>query len=222
MDTRSESLATAAAADPEVETMKFGTLDIAFDRRVLRPRSWTTAQSYWAADLMRSAPDGDVLELCAGAGHIGLLAVAGNQRCLVAVDLDAVAAAFAKDNAAAAGLTSRVEVREGPMDHVLGTDERFAVVIADPPWVGHEETDRFPEDPLLAIDGGEDGLDLARTCVSVIEAHLAPGGSALLQLGSVGQVDRLVEGFDPNTGLRLNETRGYADKGVLVRLDRLP
>lgn len=209
-----------AAPARKPQTMRFGTLDIAFDNRVLRPRPWTTAQSFWAADLMRAAPEGDVLELCTGAGHIGLLAVAGNQRRLVAVDLDPVAAAFAAGNADAAGITARVEIREGPMDQVLDDDERFAVVIADPPWVRRAETGRFPEDPLLAIDGGADGLDLARTCLSVIAAHLAPGGSALLQLGSADQLDDLANALD--CGLRVHEIRDYQEMGVLVRLDRLP
>ena len=50
------------------------------------------------------------------------------------------------------------------MDVVLDPHERFAVVIADPPWVPRADTGRYPEDPVLAIDGGDDGLDLARAC----------------------------------------------------------
>ena len=62
------------------ERMAFGGLTIAYDDRVLRPREWTTAQSDWAAELMVTAPGGPVLELCSGAGHIGLLAVAASGR----------------------------------------------------------------------------------------------------------------------------------------------
>ncbi|MBI2244007.1 MAG: methyltransferase, partial [Nocardioides sp.] len=60
------------------ETMGFGPLRITFDGRVLRPRPWTAAQSEWAAEILADAPAGPVLELCAGAGQIGLLAVAGS------------------------------------------------------------------------------------------------------------------------------------------------
>ena len=57
--------------------MVFGHLPIAFDERVLRPRPWTVAQSRWAAELLHDRPaPSAVLELCAGAGHIGLLALA--------------------------------------------------------------------------------------------------------------------------------------------------
>jgi methylase of polypeptide subunit release factors len=196
-----------------VETMAFGPLRISFDGRVLRPRAWTAAQSEWAAEVLRTAPAGPVLELCAGAGHIGLLAVADADRELICVDVDPVACGFARQNAAAAGLADRVEVRQGLMDEVLRDDERFPVVIADPPWVRRAEVGRYPEDPLRAIDGGDDGLDVARTCVAVARRHLLPGGSLLLQLGTVDQVDQL--DVDP---AEVVEVRTF-DRGVVVRVD---
>ena len=201
------------------ETITFGTLEIAFDDRIIRPRPWTVRQSQWAAEMAADAPDGPVLELCSGAGHIGLLAVAGNDRHLVCVDADPVACDFARANAAAAGLADRVEVRPGRLEEVLEPDERFAVVIADPPWVRREQTDEHPEDPLLAIDGGDDGLDVARECLRVIAGHLVAGGSAVLQLGTPEQVETLREEPAVKGGaLVVGEVR-TCERGVLVRLD---
>ncbi len=195
------------------ETVAFGPLRITFDGRVLRPRPWTEAQSVWAAEILETAPPGPVLELCAGAGQIGLRAVIGSARRLVCVDVDPVACEFARRNVADAGLTERVDVRQGAMDEVLGDSERFALVIADPPWVRRDQVERYPEDPLRAIDGGDDGMDVARTCVDVARRHLSPGGTLLLQLGSVEQADTLRE-----DGLAVTEVRWF-DRGVLVRLD---
>ncbi|WP_252274573.1 RsmD family RNA methyltransferase [Nocardioides sp. LMS-CY] len=197
-----------------VETTDFGMLRISFDHRVLRPRPWTAAQSAWAAELAATGPAGPMLELCAGAGQIGLLAVLDTARSLVCVDVDPVACGFARRNAEAAGLADRVEVRVGRMEEVVRDEERFAVVVADPPWVRRAEVGRYPEDPLRAIDGGDDGLDLARTCVAVARRHLLPGGSALLQLGTVEQVG-LLESVD---AAEVVEVRRY-DRGVVVRLD---
>ena len=202
------------------ETLAFGPLTIAFDDRVLRPREWTAAQSEWAAELMRPAPDGPVLELCAGAGHIGLLAVAASKRRLVCVDANPVACDFARDNARDAGMADRVEVREARLETALADDEIFPVVIADPPWVPRAETGRFPEDPLSAIDGGDDGLDVARACLRVVADHRAPGGSAVLQLGTVAQATALAreECFTDGT-LTMPELR-QEERGVLARVDR--
>jgi release factor glutamine methyltransferase len=195
----------------------FEGLRIEYDARVLAPRAWTAAQSRWAAELIRTAPPGPVLELCAGAGHIGLLAVTLAPRPLVCVDLDPVACDFLRRNAALAGVS--VDVREGSMDAVLGEDEEFAVIVADPPWVRTADVSRFPEDPVTAIDGGEDGLDLARSCLGVIDRQLMPGGSALLQVGPLDQAKRVATLVDAYAELEVVAVRGY-ERGALLQIDR--
>jgi methylase of polypeptide subunit release factors len=206
---------------PAVTTMRFGALDISYDHRVLTPRPWTAAQSLWAADLLGTAGPGPVLELCTGAGHIGLLAVAGSGRRLVAVDADAVACDYARRNAAAAGLTDQVEVRHATLDEALAEDEQFPLIVADPPWVPSADTGRHPEDPLFAIDGGPDGLALARQCAEVADKHLAPGGVALLQLGNLEQVEALTDWLrDAPPDLTVEEVRRPHPTGVVVLLRR--
>jgi release factor glutamine methyltransferase len=201
--------------DLAARTLDFDGLPISWDRRVLEPRPWTAAQSRWVAELAATVPAGPVLELCCGAGHIGLLAAARCGRALVAVDVNPAACELARRNARAAGLGDRVEVREGDLGAVLADDERFPLVVADPPWVPRTEVGRYPEDPVLAIDGGPDGLDVARLCLEVAERHVAPGGSVVLQLGTADQAARLAQG---GPGLAVREVRA-CERGVLVRLD---
>ncbi|MGD6980221.1 MULTISPECIES: methyltransferase [Citricoccus] len=201
--------------------LTFCGLSIAYDHRVLEPRPWTEAQSQWAAELLPDAPAGPVLELCAGVGHIGLGAVRAGDRDLVMVDVNPVAREFAVANAAANGLGSRVEFRLARIDEALGEDELFPLIIADPPWVRSAETSRFPADPVLAIDGGDDGLDLARTCADLIVGHLTGGGSALLQLGNTAQAELIAAyaGQRSDGAVSAVETRVF-DRGVVVRLTR--
>jgi methylase of polypeptide subunit release factors len=208
-----------SAAPSVPETIDFGGLRISFDDRVLRPRTWTEHQSHWAAELLPDVPPGDVLELCSGAGQIGLLAVAASTRRLVCVDLNPAAAELTLENARAAGMQDRVEMRLGRIDQVLTAGESFPMVIADPPWVRRAETDRFPEDPLVAIDGGDDGLSVARECLAAVAEHLAPGGVALFQLGPGGQAEELAA-LAADAGLVAGEVRTFGDRGVLLRLDR--
>jgi release factor glutamine methyltransferase len=204
---------------PPASTIRFGGLDIAYDDRVLEPRPWTAAQSLWAAELLASAPPGPVLELCAGAGQIGLLAIAGTAHRLVAVDADPVACEFVRTNARAAGLADRVEIRNAPLEQALADDERFAVIVADPPWVPTARTTEFPADPLLAIDGGPDGLALARRCLTVAGTHLTVDGVMLLQLGSTAQVDGL--SHDLSDELVVDEVREPDPTGVVVAVRRV-
>ncbi|GAA1131593.1 class I SAM-dependent methyltransferase [Citricoccus alkalitolerans] len=201
--------------------LTFCGLAISFDERVLEPRPWTEAQSAWAAELLSEAGPGPVLELCAGVGHIGLGAIRSTDRHLVMVDVNPAAEEFALHNAAANGLGERIDFRLARLDQALADGERFAVVVADPPWVRSADTSRFPEDPVLAIDGGDDGLDLARACVGLMDRHLADGGSGLLQLGNTTQAETIAAeaARHPEGSVKIVETRAF-DRGVLVRLAR--
>jgi methylase of polypeptide subunit release factors len=199
-----------------------GGLMIAHDERVLTPRPWTHEQADWARDLLATLPEGRVLELCSGAGHIGLLTLLGNDRTLVMVDASLAACDFARANAASAGMSDRVEVRHGRLESEVEPDEVFPLVLADPPWVPSEETVRFPEDPVHAIDGGPDGLDVARTCMTVIGTHLHDDGVAVLQVGSPEHAEAVTSWLEGRPGLRLESagTRTFESRGTLVLLRR--
>lgn len=198
---------------------RFGPVEIVYDDAVLVPRPWTIEQSRWAAALLPDLPDGPVLELCAGAGQIGLVVAVETGRALVQVDVDPRACDFARGNAERAGVGS--DVRCGDLRRALTGDERFPLVLADPPYVPSEDVEALSDDPKDAIDGGADGLDIARTCIEVAGAHLLDGGLVLLQLRSSEQADLLrPEAVDH--GLEVAEVRTVGTSGALVLLRRTP
>jgi methylase of polypeptide subunit release factors len=142
------------------------------------------------------------------------------------VDANEAACDYARRNAAAAAATSHrpdgaVLVRHGLLEEVLAPQERFALVIADPPWVPTSEVALHPGDPLTAIDGGPDGLDLARACLDVADRHLLTDGAALLQVGGPEQVVAVTSYVEQQhrLDLRVVEHR-LADQGALLLLRR--
>jgi methylase of polypeptide subunit release factors len=177
-----------------VPTITFGGLTIAYDADVLEPRPWTLAQSAWAVDLLTGLPEGPVLELCSGVGHIGLVVTARTGRRLVQVDDHPGACALARKNAADAGIAA--DVRCASIEEGVGR-ERFVLVVADPPYVPSGDTDRFAQDPGHAIDGGADGLALARRCVEVARDVLLDGCPLLMQTGGPDQAAALAEEAAP-------------------------
>lgn len=206
----------------DTRAVEFGPLRVAYDERVLEPRPWTLAQSQWAAELLAHAPPGPILELCSGAGQIGLAAALITGRDAVLVDASEAACEISRRNADDAGLGGRVEVRHGPMDAVLGPDERFALVLADPPYIPSADTATFPQDPLTAIDGGGDGLTLARLCLAVAAAHVETGREVLLQLRDLDQVAQLATELHGAHRLPLDyvDARAVGGHGALLRLRR--
>ncbi len=197
--------------------MRFGPIEVAFDATVLRPRPWTLAQSEWAAEM---ADGSAMLEVGAGAGHIGLAAVALTGAPLVQVDCDPAACRWAGVNAVANGYGHLVEQRCGTAGEVLADGEQFTVVIADPPYVPSADVSLYPADPLGAIDGGADGMAVVRSFVVDVADHVPPGGSVVLQVRGPAQVE-LLDGWlahPSSPELVLTEARSYGDLRALVRL----
>jgi release factor glutamine methyltransferase len=213
---------TSAAA---VRTCRFGPLTVEHDARVLAPRAWTLAQSVWAAELAREAT-GDrcapLLEVCAGAGHIGLAAAVLADRDLVQIELDPVASAYAVRNARRAGWGDRVEIRVGPLQTALRPGETFGLIVADPPYLASSAIGCWPEDPVQAIDGGQDGLDLIRPCLRLAGRHLDRGGHLLLQVAGPAQaaeVSRLLRAA-PGWSLRAAQLQVTDAERAILRVDR--
>ena len=173
-------------------TVAFGPLTIAFDdERLLVPRPWTIEQSRWAVEVATSLPDGPVLELCCGAGQIGLVVAVETGRRLVQVDDLPEACAYARHNAAIAGV--EVDVRCARVEDAIVDDERgrFPLILADPPYVPSDRTGEHAGDPQHTIDGGGDGLDVARRCLAVARRAVAPDGIVILQTGGAVQAETL-------------------------------
>lgn len=215
-DAEEEVGAQPAAPSPPVT---FHGLHIAHGAGVLRPRPWTVLQSRWGRALLDVVPGGPVLELCCGAGQIGLAAVAGTSRRVVLVDRSPRACAWAHHNAVANGMADRVEVRRGLADEVLADHERFPLVLADPPYLTSLDADRWPDDPRMAVDGGADGMDVARRVLHVAAAHLATGGSVLLQACGARQV-RALRPEAARLGLALVEVREVDELRAVARFTR--
>jgi len=211
--------------------MPFGPLVIRYDAAGLRPRPWTRLQSAWAAELLDELPEGDVLELGAGPGQIGLLTLVeadrgsatatGRPRRLVQIDEEATVCRLAERNAEEAGVAQRVDVRCGVPEDALRPGEQFVLILADPPWVPHDRVNDYPDDPAPAIDGGADGLDVVRALLPVIERHLHASGAALLQVGGPDQVTQVRALLETGASmLRLADSREAPgdDDGALALL----
>jgi methylase of polypeptide subunit release factors len=211
------------AARSSVLSCRFGPLDVAYDERVLAPRTWTLLQSRWAAELAADTAAGPLLELCAGAGHIGLAAAVLADRALIQVEADPVAASYAVANAARAGWGARVVVRAERLQTAVRAGERFDVILADPPYLRSDDVARWPQDPITAIDGGTDGLELIDACLTVAADHLTEEGALLLQVAGPAQDAKIADlvAARPQLRLRRVEARVVDDARAVVLLRRV-
>ncbi|NBE92135.1 putative protein N(5)-glutamine methyltransferase [Nonomuraea sp. KC401] len=129
-----------------------------------------------------------VLDLCCGTGAMGAaviaqLAAAGAGEAEVhAADLDPAAVRCARRNLPGA------HVYEGDLFEPLPSSlrGRVGLLVVSPPYVPSESIGLLPpearlHEPLMALDGGGDGLDVARRVVAEAPRWLASGGHLLVE-----------------------------------------
>ncbi len=132
-----------------------------------------------------TAPGAVVVDLCCGCGAVGLAVattVAGVE--LHAADVDPVAVACAGANLGAVGGTVHVGDLDAPLPARLRG--RVDVLAANAPYVPTAEIALMPpeardHEPSVALDGGGDGLDVARRVIAAARGWLAPGGHVLVE-----------------------------------------
>jgi ribosomal protein L3 glutamine methyltransferase len=129
-----------------------------------------------------------VLDLCTGSGSLAVLAaLAWPAAQVIATDLSAGALAVARRNIARHGLAERIELRQGDGLRALRSDERFDLVLCNPPYVNAASMAALPPEfraePAIALAGGGDGMDFVRPLLHGIGAHLAPAGVLVLEIG---------------------------------------
>lgn len=136
-----------------------------------------------------------VVDLCCGSGGVGLVvATRVPETVLHAVDLDPVAVACARVNLAPVGGIAHLGDLDAPLpDTLLG---RVDVLVANAPYVPTAAIAGMPpeareHEARMALDGGTDGLDLARRVVALAPRWLAPRGVLAVECG-IGQASSLV------------------------------
>ena len=102
-----------------------------------------------------------------------------------AVDRSPNALSLARENAARLGLEARVEFLQG--DLLAPCAGPFDLVAANLPYIPAGDiaglAREVQHDPMMALDGGRDGLRLVARCVTQAHERLAPGGRIALEIG---------------------------------------
>jgi len=129
-----------------------------------------------------------VLELGTGSGAIIVsLAKKVPGPLYFASDISLSALSVARENSKKI-VENRVLFFAGSWFSPLRNNQRFDLILSNPPYIPFADIqDLAPEiqkfEPLLALDGGEDGLDCFRSILRDASSHLVPGGTLLLEMG---------------------------------------
>jgi len=131
-----------------------------------------------------------VVDLCTGSGCVACSIASEDPSAIVyAVDICESAVRLATENASRLGLDTRVTVLCGDLLTSLPSELEGSVdmVLANPPYIPTAEMSKLPGEvrnfePSRALDGGEDGLVVARRIIEEAARWIRPGGMLAMEL----------------------------------------
>ncbi|MBE5866129.1 MAG: peptide chain release factor N(5)-glutamine methyltransferase [Lachnospiraceae bacterium] len=215
-----EVLAVRAKRIPIQQIMgvqEFMGLEFAVNEHVLIPRQDT---EILVEEVLKHIHDGmRVLDMCTGSGCILVSLMHYSNDCSgVGADLSTEALRVARSNAEKL-LSAEKSVEFIQSDLFEQITGKFEIIVSNPPYIRPDVIETLmPEvrdhEPMMALDGGADGLDFYREIVSGSKEYLAGGGMLFFEIG-------YDQGEDVKT---LMEQAGFAEVNVVqdyAGLDRV-
>jgi len=163
------------------------------DARALIPRPET--ELLVELVLKESAATTSILDVATGSGVIGLsLALSRPDAAVTLCDISSEALSLAAANAYRHGIADKVVQKESDLlDSVEGI---FDVIVSNPPYIPTSDiaslSREVQNDPVLALDGGSDGLRIIERLVQASMSKMSAGGLLALEIGH-DQAARVVE-----------------------------
>ena len=171
----------------------FAGLEFEVDEHVLIPRSPIAEliEEHFEPWL-DAAHVGSVLDLCCGSGCIGIACAYAFPDALVDLsDISPAALEIANRNIERHGLDNRVRaLRSDVFDGLDG--ERYDLIVSNPPYVSLAEMVDLPaeyrHEPELALEAGDDGMDVVARILAQGADYLRPGGIIVVEVGASAEL----------------------------------
>ena len=185
---------------------EFFLLEFEVTPAVLIPRLETETLVAEAVKRLKSLSAARVLDIGTGSGCIAVTIAHRHKSAEVtAADISAEALEVARRNAARHGVAERIRFLHGDLFAPLRADERYDVIVSNPPYVSQPDWEQLPlhvraHEPRLALEGGPDGFAVLDRLIREAAGRLVPGGHLLLEIGA-GQEAGIRQRLDSQSNL---------------------
>ena len=130
-----------------------------------------------------------VLDMCTGSGIIAICIAKNSKSNVTAVDISQKALMVANQNAENNGV--RVIFKQSNLFNDLKKNKKFDIITCNPPYIPTKDIELLDVevkdyDPVIALDGGEDGLNFYRKIIDECPSYLKTNGKLILEIG-IGQ-----------------------------------
>lgn len=196
------------------------------DERVIVPRSFIgelleEQLTPWIDDPWQITR---ALDLCTGSGCLAILtALAFPDAEVDAIDLSPDALAVAERNVTDYGLDDRIRLIESDALSALEPNDRYDLIISNPPYVDAESVAALPpeylHEPELALGSGDDGLEFVRRLLATARQHLTEDGLLVVEIGHNRDA---LEAAYPDTPFVWLDTKAGGEFVFLLNAQDLP
>jgi release factor glutamine methyltransferase len=182
---------------------EFRGLEFLVNKSVLVPRPETETLVETAVNMLnkknRDTEKISVLDLCTGSGAIAVSIKSEMPEVHVwATDICGQALETAKTNAARLLPNTSVHFYQGDLFNALPFNtppvEKFSVILSNPPYIPSNEIKTLaPEvqnEPLIALDGGQSGLDIIERIIEGAPDYLIKNGALLMETAGKKQAEK--------------------------------
>ena len=197
-------------------TQEFYGLDFYVDENVLIPQPDTERLVEEIIHFSTEDPKSyQILDICTGSGAIAIALAKHMEAKIMATDISPEALEIAKKNAQ----KHAVLIKFCQSDLFGNVNETFDIIVSNPPYIETKTIQTLPlevqNEPILALDGGEDGLEFYRKLVQKAGEHLNQNGRLVVEIG-YNQKEKVIEIFEKAGFCEIYSKKDYANQDRMI------
>lgn len=178
-----------------INKQEFMKMEFYVDENVLIPRQDTEIVVQEAINIINDNKLQNILDMCTGSGAIAIsIAKYTSANKIVAVDISKKSLSIAKKNATKNQVLDKLQFINSNM--FKNVNEQFDLIISNPPYIRKQDINNLEEnvkkEPIIALDGGDDGLSFYRIIETQAFNYLKESGYLVLEIG-YDQKDEVME-----------------------------
>lgn len=168
---------------------EFMNLELYVNQDVLIPRQDTEILVEEVINILQKnkAENIQILDMCTGSGAIAIALAKNVEKCVVdAVDISSGALEVVKKNIVKNKVEGRVNIINSDLFSKI-SNKKYDLIVSNPPYIESNVIEKLDKqvqkEPILALDGGDDGLDFYKKIINEAPSYLESDGYLCFEIG---------------------------------------